>query len=303
MSNLIRTYKPEPIRVCVYGQIGIGKTTFAAGFPSPYIVSVESGARGLGVPYTETDDYEDTMNCIDACLADPLCKTLVLDSCDALELMIWDKVCQDATTAIKKVDSIEKAGDFGAGLIRAYEIFCRVLSKLEKTDKNIVLIAHSRSSKFINPMGNDWHRVSLKMTRSGVSKCDPSEKIREWVDVLGFAHYDVNPAAQVSAKGKKVGVSKALSDTGESLASPRVLGTQYDACYDAKSRVPMPPKIAFESEDFLAWLDTRPTTPTKVAEKMRPLLTHERLEAFDKWFTETRPMAQMLKLYQKTLNG
>lgn len=99
--------RPAPRRVLLYGTQGIGKSTFAACAPKPIFIQTEDGlgeidcdkfplAKAFGhvmktltALYTERHDY----------------RTVVVDSLDWLERLIWGEVCRE-----KAVGSIEDIG-------------------------------------------------------------------------------------------------------------------------------------------------------------------------------------------------
>ena len=106
-----------PPRLMIYGTEGIGKSTLAARTPKPIFIQTEDGLgeidchkfplaksladvqAALSELQTEEHDYQ----------------SVVVDSLDWLERLIWDSICQDyGAKSIEKVD-----GGYGKGYIYA----------------------------------------------------------------------------------------------------------------------------------------------------------------------------------------
>ena len=113
--EIIRGVKPAPPRIILYGLEGIGKSTFAAGLPSPIFVQTEDGLNNIDCarfPLPVNVDDVIRQLCEVNNYGDEF-KTVVIDSLDWLERIIWDAVSSE-----NKVDNIEKIG-FGKGYVMA----------------------------------------------------------------------------------------------------------------------------------------------------------------------------------------
>ena len=89
---------PMPPRILIYGTEGVGKSTFASAAPRPIFVQTEDGLAQI-----DCDKFPLAASFEDVRLA--LCElrtqqhdyeTVVVDSADWLERMIWDKLCAPA---------------------------------------------------------------------------------------------------------------------------------------------------------------------------------------------------------------
>ena len=84
-------------RVVLYGPQKIGKSTFAAGAPQPVFIPTEDGLSGLEVdhfPLAKT--YQGVLEALGALYEEAhTYQTVVVDSLDWLEPLIWARVCQD----------------------------------------------------------------------------------------------------------------------------------------------------------------------------------------------------------------
>ena len=105
--NSITRNTPKTERVIIYGESGLGKTTFATSAPNPIVIQTEDGLGQIDVScFPLAESYIDVMKALDALVNESHdFKTVVIDSLDWLETLIWKQVCTD-----NKVSSIEKIG-------------------------------------------------------------------------------------------------------------------------------------------------------------------------------------------------
>ena len=91
LSSIRRNTALAAPRVLVYGVEGIGKSTFAAGAPSPVFIQTEDGLGALQVDHfpiaTRVSDVLDAIGSLFS--DDHEFKTVVIDSLDWLETLIW----------------------------------------------------------------------------------------------------------------------------------------------------------------------------------------------------------------------
>jgi hypothetical protein len=97
LASLKRTTALSSPRILVHGVAGVGKTTFAAGAENPVVVPTEDGLGTLDVPHFPlARKFEDVMEALAALYSEPHdFKTVVIDSVDWLEPLIWARTCQD----------------------------------------------------------------------------------------------------------------------------------------------------------------------------------------------------------------
>ena len=107
LHNIQIGQQPAPPRITVFGIEGVGKSTLASQTPQPIFVQTEDGLRQIDChkfPLAESfDQVSDAL----AALANEQhdYQTVVIDSLDWLERLIWDAVCRDfGAKSIEKVD-------------------------------------------------------------------------------------------------------------------------------------------------------------------------------------------------------
>lgn len=214
------------IKAIIYGVPGVGKTTFAAQFPAPYILDLERGAERYDVPHNSDIETFSEFRQVLATLP-PGTGTVIIDTFDELEKMIVQHVMNR-----ENVDSLNKiGGGYGRGWLAVYEQFGQVISDLDririKHGMNIVLVGHSTIKHFEPADSAGYDRYTFACYEKN------NDMLRRWSDITLFARFDSivvedGQNAKVKSNGK------------------RVAYTVSNPCWDAKSRWKLPEKIPFE---------------------------------------------------------
>lgn len=208
-----------PLRILCYGVEGVGKSTLGASAPAPIFLGAEDGSALLDVArFPQPRAWGEVLDAVRVLTHEEHAyRTLVLDSLDWIEPLVWAAVCAEM-----KIKSIEEPG-FGKGYVAAVEQWRRLIAALDGLRRakrmHVVLIGHALTKKFANPEGADYERYTLKLNDKAAALW------REWVDELLFARFEVYVAKDKDTKRAK-GVS-----TGARIAQ-----TVHSAAFDAKSR-------------------------------------------------------------------
>lgn len=239
LTKLVRGKLEEARRILLYGMEGIGKSTFAAGAPSPIFIGAESGTSQLDVVrFPKPDTWQDILDAVhELTVSEHEFKTLVLDTADAAEAMLWSYMCaRDSVGAKSPIRDIEDYG-YGKGYQKAldeWRVFLAACERLRTAKRmNIILLAHGQIKPFKNPEGDDFDRYELKLNGKA------GGLLKEWCDAVLFANYETY--ALKDEKTKRVrGVS-----TGA-----RMIFTTRTAAYDAKNRYGLPESLPLSWSDF-----------------------------------------------------
>ena len=232
MLDKITTGKqPMPRRQMIYGPHGIGKSTFAAKAPKAIFIQTEDGLGDIDCakfPLAKTlTDVQDSIRAL--FVQDHEYKTVVIDSLDWLERLVWADICAAAGK-----DDISDFG-FNKGYSAALGKWTKILYSLamlrEQKGMATVLLAHTKIEKFEDPSGDSYDRYSPRLHKlvSGV--------VQEWCDEVLFATYRVfTKKAGEGFRERTVGVG-----TGE-----RALYTTDRPAHIAKNRLGLPDQVPFE---------------------------------------------------------
>jgi len=222
-----------PLLMLIFGPDGCGKSTFGIDAPNPIVIGKEQGIprgrRVMCVNPETVDGIFETINDLKTQKHDY--KTLVLDSLDWIEPLLWKEVCKKNSW-----ESVESPG-YGKGYTLAMDIWRKMIDALTELrttrGMNIIAIAHCQIKPFNDPNhALPYDRYTIKLNEKAAALW------REYVDLVGFANFEVYTKA---ADGKK---AKAFDD-GE-----RVLHTVRTAAFDAKNRLGLPPKIKLGFKEF-----------------------------------------------------
>ena len=116
----------------VYGEPGIGKTTFAVSSPNPFVIDFENGSKNFNVARVHPESLDDMHDIFDYLLNEKHdYQSIIVDSADWLESSIHKKICKEsgANTISDKRNDVTA---FGNGHIKAANEFKYVLMRLEE---------------------------------------------------------------------------------------------------------------------------------------------------------------------------
>jgi hypothetical protein len=226
----------QPVLALVYGVDGIGKSTLGAGAPNPIFLGTEKGTANLDVArYPTPNSFKEVMAAIaDLTKSKHDFKTLVIDSLDWLEPLVWEHACIE-----NDWKNIEAAG-YGKGYVVANKYWLEMISAVgklrEATGMNIILIAHSQVKLAKDPSTQtEYDRYQLKLNEKSAALW------REFVDMVLFYNFQTYTKT-VNGKTKAFG------------EGDRILYTERRPGFDAKNRFGLEFEIPVFKEDPWACL-------------------------------------------------
>ena len=236
IGSITKGREQQPPRIMIYGSEGVGKSTFASLAPNPVFVQTEDGLSEIDTskfPLART--FEDVVMQLQA-VRDEQHEygTLVIDSVDWLERLVWDRVCADYG-----VKSIEKAdGGYGKGYVHALTYWRQIVSILNdirsKRGMAVILIAHASVERFEDPEHAAYDRYTPRIHKKACSL------ICEWVDAVLFASRRLR-VDSTTGKAAPVG-----ADGGE-----RILRTNGSPACIAKNRFGLPTELPLSWAAFV----------------------------------------------------
>ncbi len=236
LSQITTGKQPKPRRVMLYGTHGIGKSTFGSMAPAPVFLQTEDGLGEIDcarLPLAKS--FEDAMGALKALyMEEHEFKTLVVDSLDWLEQLVWAEVCRK-----KNVQNIEDIG-YAKGYtfaVSEWRMFLEGLDAL-RNHKNmtIILIAHSKIERFENPETDVYDRYTPRLHKHA------SAVVQEWCDEVLFANY------KIFTKTSEEGFNKKRTQgvgSGE-----RIIRTTERPAHLAKNRLNLPDELPLDWNEY-----------------------------------------------------
>ncbi|WP_337187560.1 ATP-binding protein [Phenylobacterium sp.] len=241
LSSIKRGVSETAPRVLIYGVPGIGKTTFCANAPEPIFIQTEDGLGVIDAPaFPLAQSYQDVLDALNVLIAENHgFGTLVVDSLDWLEPLIWKKVCER-----QKVGTIEDL-DYGKGYTMAVGYWREYIDGINylRDAKQMMIIqtAHSAVKRFDNPETGPYDRYQIKLHINSKGE-GAGALVQEHSDCVLFANYKTN------VTDEKLEFNKTKKRAIGSGA--RMLYTQEKPSYLAKNRYGLPESIALDGNTW-----------------------------------------------------
>jgi hypothetical protein len=167
----------------LYGIEGIGKSHLASQCPKPVFIPTEDGLGEIDCHrFPLATSYEDVDTALqELCTEEHSFQTVVIDSLDWHERLIWDRLCKSyGAASIEKVD-----GGYGKGYVYAAGLWRKVIERLNALRNQrgmmIMLLAHAKVERFEDPDACAYDRYTIRAHRSVASL------LTEWSDAVLFA--------------------------------------------------------------------------------------------------------------------
>lgn len=224
---------PRPTRppiVLLYGTDGVGKSTAGlVGTSDPILLPTEPVRDKFHQTpqFDLCNSFEEADAALDFLLREAHdFKTLVVDSIDWLEALIFDRVGRDNGKAFAEIG-------YGKGYVAASVLFRGFLKKIQTLNTTrkmtVVLIAHSKIERVEPPDNEPYDKYSIDLHKDLAPTC------REFCDAIFFVNFKVF----VSKKQN----SEATRATGR---GDRVMYTQAKPAFYAKNPWGLPDELPFE---------------------------------------------------------
>ena len=228
----------KPARIIIHSDPGLGKTTFGACAPAPVFIQTEDGLGNLdATAFPLARSFGEVMEAVATLYTEKHdFKTLVVDSLDWLEPLIWQEVCR-----ANDIESIEKM-PYGKGYTEAMAIWRQFFDGITalRDDKGmtIVMTAHSEQKRVEDPTMPAYDTHDLKLHKRAAALAE------EFADVILFAAMQTNTVTEDSGFNNK---RVRATTTGQ-----RVIHTVGQPAFTAKNRFNLPPVLPLTWTDFAA---------------------------------------------------
>ena len=230
------------LKVVLYGQEGVGKSSLASQFPNAVFIDCEGSTTYMNVrrlPRPQSWQMLcDEMLFVLQAHQQRNYQSVIIDTFDWAERMAIDKLCQDYSTPQKALTGIE---DFGYGKGWQYE--CELIGKfLDMTNQlisagiNVVILCHAVTKKVTAPEETaEYDHWEMKLGSKTTNKIAPL--LKEWSDMTLFLAFQTNITA-TDSEGKK----------HRATSQKRVMYATKTAWWDAKNRFGLPDKMPLNFE-------------------------------------------------------
>lgn len=239
LSNIQKT-GGKPPRILIYGPQKIGKSTFGSNSNKPVFIQTEDGLDALNADaFPLSQSYNDVMaNITTLATEEHGYKTVVVDSLDHLEPLIWKHLCQEHN--VKTIEEVLKG--YGKGYVLALDLWREYLTALDylrdEKDMTIIQIAHAHIKRFESPITDAYDKYEIKLHKLAAGL------LAEKSDIILFANYWVGITKESeSSRQKDDDKRKRAVGTGE-----RILYTEERPAFIAGNRYSLPSEIQFTND-------------------------------------------------------
>ncbi|MCI0333661.1 MAG: ATP-binding protein [Planctomycetes bacterium] len=233
-----------PPRLMVYGTEGIGKSTLASQAPNPIFIQTEDGLNEIDChKFPLARSFAEVQAAlVELHRQEHDYQSVIVDSLDWLERLIWDAVCQDyGAKSIEKVD-----GGYGKGYIYALTPWRQFIDHLSALHRDrsmaVILIAHAKVEKFEDPESSPYDRYSPRLHKHAAAL------ITEWCDAVLFASRKFRTQTEETGFGRKRTIAHAVGKDG----GERILRTIGGPSCVAKNRYNLDGELQLDWNALLA---------------------------------------------------
>lgn len=261
LKNVTKGVKKRPHLIGLYGPGGVGKNTFAASAPNPVFLGTDDGlgmidAASFPIPKT-WQEVKAVVN--DLLMEDHEFETLVIDTVNGLEPLVWNFVIKEAS--VKSIEEVD--GGFGKGYVRAYEQWVEFYNTLKRlrNKMHVIILGHAKIKSFEDPYENErFDKFIIKMN------VEAAALFLESMDFMFFANFKTTYRKDKGArKAKAYGEGK------------RVMFTEERPAFAAKHRGDIPFELDLSWDAFMAAVaknvPVAKATPDKLLELFKGMET------------------------------
>ncbi len=210
LANIQRGRTSKPPRILCYGVEGIGKSTFGSQAPKPIFIQTEDGLDEIPCDkFPLATNYDEVVAALTTLQREQHeYESIVLDSLDWLERLVWDRLCAEHNAA-----SIEQvAGGYSKGYTLALTYWREILDHLNVLRNQrgmvVLLIAHSKVERFEDPESSPYDRYSPRLHKHAAAL------ISEWSDAVLFATRKIRTQSEDAGFNRKRTIAHAIGSGG-----------------------------------------------------------------------------------------
>ncbi len=228
-----------PRRILLYGQQGVGKSTWASQAPNPIFLNLEDGLADIECDKTpKLNDIGDINSALSYLITEQHdYKTVVLDSADWFDLLLHNKVAGEFGK-----QSYEEI-DYGKGAGRIEKGWQWLISNLDyllvNRKMNVIVLAHAKIEKFTDPFLAAYDRYVPDLSKQAFGY------VQEWAQEVLFARFRVLTNETKEAFGAKRNTAVGGKD--------RYILTNEAGASMAKNRLRLPDELPMDWASYYAY--------------------------------------------------
>lgn len=230
-----------PRRILLYGVRGIGKSTWASMSDRPIFIPTEDGIADIDcASFPLCDSFPKFMEYLGELYTNQHdFGTVVIDSADWLERLIWNDVAQ--ARGVDSIASIDFQKGYEFAITQWRETLCGLDALRNERGMYVILLAHAKIEKFANPLTETYDRYQPRLHKYA---CDI---VQEWCDEVLFATY------KVYTKSTNEGFNKTRNQ-GIGSGERVIYTTERPACA-AKNRLSLPDELKLDWNEYAKFLN------------------------------------------------
>ena len=274
LSKIKRSLNLSSLKLVMYGEEKVGKSTFCSQMPEPVFIDIEGGTNFLNInrinkEALEIDEWNFTIALDvlkDILTQEHTYKTLVIDSIDWLEGLVQEHIKNEHKGAKSYLDSKVAALSYGGGtafLQQYMRDFLGVLEEIRSKKKmHIILIAHTKKKSEQDVQGASFDKSVLKLTEKSEGLCI------EWADFILFAKN--KPCNVVENEG--------FTKRNRAVSEGNIIYTSKNPAFSGGGRLVLPEEIPLNWNDFNGALRVAIKEMLALAEPPKPEVKPEAKE-------------------------
>lgn len=238
--------RPGPRKILLYGEEGVGKSTFANNAPRTVFLDIEDGLSDIDCESFQTPQFGDVVNAISWLANSPHdYKTVAVDTLDWLEKLIHKEVASSAGKPTVGDIAYGKGYELAA---KKWDFILGGLDALHRRGMGIILLAHSRIVKVNEPGLPAFERLEPDLHSSS------GPMIREWCQDVLCARVRTFTRTEDAGFGRE----RTIASGGKE----RYLQTSKTAGAVAKNRVDgMPEEIPLSWVEYVKYVRAATASP------------------------------------------
>lgn len=282
LTNLTSIKTRSPLKVVIYGDNGVGKSTFASEAEGCVFMDLEGNIDHLDSPKQSLKTWEECIEFLRSLITqEHQFKTLIIDSLEALEQKIWNYSCTANVTkdgyTPQFIDD-QKVFSFGKGYSYALNIWRKFIEMLNtvrsRKGMDIILIAHSGVRKHEVFGGGSFDRYEFRLHTKAAGL------IADWCHCIFFATTEV----KIETDWKNLEFNKPKKKAR--LTGNRSMYTACQAAHLAKNVYNLPECLPLDWEIFLKYVNKFYENTEKSSQK-------ETTESIPEWKTNLRKLIEL----------